>query len=94
MCKRYGQSKQMDGWTPMMYTQGIFVKITSENRGKRLCNWLRHYTTNREVAGSIPDSVIRIFHDIILPAALWPWNQTLTEMSTRNISWGVKVAGA
>jgi hypothetical protein len=36
------------------------------------------------------------FIDIILPVALWPWGSTqpLTEMSTRNISWGVKAAGA
>ena len=36
------------------------------------------------------------FIDIILPAALLPWGSTqpLTEMSTRNISWGVKAAGA
>jgi hypothetical protein len=36
------------------------------------------------------------FIDIILPAALWSWGltQPLTEMSTRNISWWVKVAGA
>ena len=33
--------------------------------------------------------------DIILPAALWPVStQPLTEMSTRNVFWGVKVAGA
>jgi hypothetical protein len=32
------------------------------------------------------------FIDRILPAALWPWG--LTEMSTRNISWGVKAAGS
>jgi hypothetical protein len=39
---------------------------------------------------------LEFFIDIILPAALWPlgWTQPLTEMSTRNIYWGVKVAGA
>jgi hypothetical protein len=52
--------------------------------------------TSQEVAGSIPDGVTGIF----------PWRnpsgrtmalgstQFLTEMITRNISWGVKVAGA
>jgi hypothetical protein len=42
--------------------------------------WLRNFATNRKVAGSIPDGV-RIFH----------WHnhtQPLTEMSTRNVSWG------
>ena len=59
-------------------------------------SWLRHCATSRKVAGSIPDGVIGIFN----------WNnpsgrtmalvltQPLTEMSTRNISWGVKAAGA
>ena len=39
---------------------------------------------------------LEFFIDIILPAAPWPWGSTqpLTEMSTRNISWGVKAAGA
>ena len=27
----------------------------------RWCSWLRHYATNRQVAGSIPASVIVIF---------------------------------
>jgi hypothetical protein len=53
-----------------------------------VAQWLRRCATNRKVAGSIPDGVIRIFQ----------WNnpsgrtmalgstQPLTEMSTRNIS--------
>jgi len=64
--------RQTDGWAPMMYTQGVFVKIIYENRGTRWCSCLRHYAKSLKVAGSIPDGVIRIFHDIILPAALWP----------------------
>jgi hypothetical protein len=57
---------------------------------------LRHCATSRKVAGSIPDDVIGIFHslnpsgramDLVLA-------QPLTGMSTRNISWGVKSAGA
>jgi hypothetical protein len=37
----------------------------------------------------------RFFSDLILPAALCPWGSTQppTEMSTRDISWGVKAAG-
>jgi len=37
-----------------------------------------------------------IFINIILPAAIWPLmsTQSLTEMSSRNISWRVKAAGA
>jgi hypothetical protein len=31
-------------------------------RGTRWCSWLRHCATSREVAGSIPDGVTRIFH--------------------------------
>jgi len=28
--------------------------------GRAVAQWLRHYATNRQVAGSIPDGVIRI----------------------------------
>jgi hypothetical protein len=29
--------------------------------GEAVAQWLRHYATNRQVAGSIPDGVIEIF---------------------------------
>ena len=47
-------------------------------------------------AGSIPDGVNIIFHwhnPSVRTMALW-LTQPLTEMSPRNISWGVKAAGA
>jgi hypothetical protein len=53
--------------------------------GHAVAQWLRHCATNWKVAGSIPNSVSGIFY---------LHNPSLTEMSTRNISWGVKVAGA
>ena len=64
------------------------------------------YTINSQLRGGAVDSgtalqvgrsrvrfpmvSLEFFIDIILPAALWP----LTEMSTRNISWGVNAAGS
>ena len=59
-------------------------------------SWSRHCATSQKVAGSIPDGVIAIFHwrnpsgrNMALGST-----QSLTEMSTRNISWGVKADGA
>ena len=55
------------------------------------------FATSRKVAGSIPDGVIEIFHwhnrsGRTMALGL---TQLLTEISTRNISWGgVKAAGA
>ena len=45
--------------------------------------------------GSISDSVIRIFHWYNPSGRTMSLGSTqpLTEMSTRNISWGVKAAG-
>jgi len=54
--------------------------------------WLRHCATSQRIAGLIPSGVREIFHwhnpsscCLALESA-----QPLTEMSTRNISWGVK----
>jgi hypothetical protein len=57
---------------------------------------LRHCATSRKVAASIPDGGIGIFHShnhFGRTMALGS-TQSLTELSTRNISWGVKAAGA
>ena len=64
--------------------------------GERLRSWLRQRATSRKVAGSIPDGVIGIFHWRNHSGRTRALGSThsLTEMSTRNISWGVKVAGA
>ena len=59
-------------------------------RGTAVAQWLRCCATSREVAGSIPDGVIGIFHRhnpsdrTVDPES----TQLLTEMSTRRISWG------
>ena len=59
-------------------------------------SWLRHCTTSRKVAGSIPNVVIGICHRLNSSdrSAALASTHFLTEMSTRDISWGVKVAGA
>ena len=47
-----------------------------------------------KVAGSIPDCVIGIFNNHSGRTVALGLTQTLTEMSTRNISWRVKAADA
>ena len=64
--------------------------------GTRWRSRLRHCGTSRNVAGSIPVGVTGIFHlhnpsGRIIALGL---TQPLTELSTRNISLGVKAAGA
>jgi hypothetical protein len=53
-------------------------------------SWLRHCATNRQVAGSIHDGVGGFFHwHTPVGRTMAPGStQPLTEMSTRNISWG------
>ena len=69
---------------------------SQEERDPRWHSWLRHCATSQKVAGSIPDGVIGIFH-LQNPsgrAMALGSTQPLTEMSIRNISWGVKAVGA
>ena len=68
----------------------IYIYIYIYIWGTRWRSWWRHCATSRKIAGSIPDGVIGIFHwhnpsgrTIALAST-----QPLTEMSTRNISWG------
>jgi len=73
-----------------------FPRAFLRKRARCWCrSWLRHCSTSRKVAGSIPDVVTEIFHwynpsGCTMALGL---TQPLTEMSTRNISWGVKTAG-
>jgi hypothetical protein len=39
----------------------IHIPITTLGGGGTVAAWVRHYATNRQVAGSIPDGVIGIF---------------------------------
>ena len=65
---------------------GTFVQTTRVTRR----SWLRHCATSRKVVGSIPHDITGIFH-WHNPSGL---TQPLTEISNRNISLGVKTAGA
>jgi hypothetical protein len=40
----------------------MFSKYLNWELGRAVAKWLRHYATNRQVAGSIPDGVIEMFH--------------------------------
>ena len=59
-------------------------------------SWLMYCATSRKVAGSIPDGVNGIFYRHNPPGRTVTLGSTqpLTEMSTTNISCGVKAAGA
>jgi hypothetical protein len=69
---------------------------TSICQGPQWRSWLRYSATNRKAGGSIPDGVIGIFHWHKPSGRTMALGSTqpLTEMSTRNISWWIKAAGA
>jgi hypothetical protein len=58
--------------------------------GHAVVQWLRYCAINRKVAGLIPEGVIEIFHwhNPSCHTMALGSTQPLTEMSTRNISWG------
>jgi len=69
-----------------------FTRAPKATTGPR-CWWrsrLRHCATSRKIAGSIPDGVIGFFHwhNPSGRTMALRLTQALTEMSTRNISWG------
>ena len=69
------------------------VKIICFNWATQWHSWLRHSTTIQKVTGSIPD-FIEIFHghNFLVHTVAMGSTQPLTEMSTRNIFWGVNEA--
>jgi len=74
-----------------------YIKHVVYIRGTAVAQWLRRCATYRKVAGSIPAGVIGIFSLTYNPSdrtMVLGSTQSLTEMSTRSISWGVKAAGA
>ena len=64
--------------------------------GTRWRSWLRHCPTTTKVTGSIPKFVIGIlhWHNPSSRSMILGSTQSLTEINTRNISWGVKADGA
>ena len=57
--------------------------------------WFGYCSTSRKVAGSIAAGVIDIFY-CLNPSGRtvdMVYTQSLTEMSTTDVSWGIKAAG-
>ena len=89
-CKTH-RSQRLQGVAPVWcwYSLGLWLN-TPNIWGTRWRSWLRHCATSRKVAGSVPDGVIGIFHwhnPSCCTMALGS-TQPLTEIGTRNISWG------
>jgi len=70
--------------------------FTFDNKVTRKSSRLRYCATSRMVAGSIPVGVIWIFHSHNPSGRTMALGltQPLTEIGTRNITWGVKAADA
>jgi hypothetical protein len=79
-------------WT---YLRLIYIDIMKHG-GTHLCSWLWHCATSCMVACSIPNGVAGIFHWHNPSSCIMVLGSTqpLTEMHTRVISWGLKLARA
>jgi hypothetical protein len=73
-------------WNPQDLSRPVMGLLY--HLGHVVVQWLRHCATNRKVTGSIPDGVVGIlrWHNPFSPTMVL--TQPLTEMITRNISWG------
>jgi hypothetical protein len=81
-----------------MTRAGTTLSCILSEGGTRWRNWMRHCATSRKVAGSIPNGDTGIFIDIILPATLWPWGDSASNINEYQeyFLWGGggKAAGA
>jgi hypothetical protein len=68
----------------------LFILVFGLISGTDVAQWLRFCAKNQKVAGSISDGVMEIFININPSDRTMALEstQTLTEMSTRSISWG------
>ena len=66
--------------------------VSESNWGTWWRSWLRHCAKRRKIAGWIPDGVTGIFHchNPFGLTTAFSSTQPLTEMTTTNISWGLK----
>jgi hypothetical protein len=71
-----------------------FKKNNNNQSGVAVTQLVEALRYKPEVAGSIPDGVTGIFHNRFGRTMALGSTQPPTEISTRNISWGVKAAGA
>jgi hypothetical protein len=63
------EGQEQTTWSvyPSLCTLGILT-----GGGMWQHSWLRHYAARWKVTGSIPDQVMDLSIDLMLPAALWP----------------------
>jgi hypothetical protein len=76
-------------WSSLLFP---FSKSKEAARGTQRHSWLRHCVTNWKVAGSIPNGVTGILQWLNPCGCIVALGSTqpLTEMSTRNPSWGLR----